>query len=456
MNPAFIICTRTNSDRLPNKPFRKINGVPLLEHLIRRLQKTKIPVYIAYPKEQDSSYRYLAQFDNVWLHPSTIAKDPLARMYECADRNAIDTVIRVSHDKIFVEDKDIKAALFDFENMGLEYLYGSKFTPGTGFEIISTKALGRATEKFKDVEYIGYSVRAVTDKIYNFNPRHHIGSYRFLVDYENDLKLFDVLFSQLGNDCTLESAFKYLDANPELKQINSNPLVTIYTCALNAAEYIQQAMDSVANQTAFKQFEYILIDDYSSDETTAKMAKFAIKNPNVTWLRNEKNLGLASSSNLALKKARGKYIVRLDADDYFNSPHSLSQLLREIEDANADVIYPDNYFGDYNQVQKGNEKHHVGGALFDKTAITHIKFRDGLSDHDSLDIFLRAKDQLKIGYLDKPVFFYRQHGKSKSKNNLSKRAAIERKLTSSPYMVDPKWDELDGYFEGEDHVRRLI
>jgi glycosyltransferase involved in cell wall biosynthesis len=283
-----------------------------------------------------------------------------------------------------------------------------------------------------------------------------VGNYRFLVDYESDLKLFDVLFSQLGNDCSLADAFKYLDQNPELKQINANPLLTIYTCVLNGAEFIQDAMDSVSMQTGFKSFEYIIIDDHSTDETTELIAKFSLKHKNVSWYRNDKNMGLASSSNLALKKARGKYILRLDADDLFNSPHALTTIIREIEDTGHDVIYPDNYFGDYNTIQKGNEKHHVGGALFDKAAITHIKFTEGLSEHDSLDVFLRAREQLKIGYLEKPLFFYRQHGKSKSKNNLAKRERIEKKLQYEGGLGISEWDDLNTYFEGEDDVRRLI
>lgn len=456
MSSAFIICTRVDSERLPNKPFRKINGVPVLELLIRRLQKCKLPIFIAYPVEQDSSYRYLAQFDNVWLHPSTHANDPLKRMYECADHNKVDTIIRVSHDKIFVDSKDVAAALHDFHTMGLEYLYGSKFTPGTGFEIIGFKALERAQEKFKNVEYIGYSVRAVTDKIYNFNPRHHVGNYRFLIDYESDMKLLDVVLSQLGNDCELSQVFNYIDNNPELKQINANPILTIYTCAHNGAEWLQDAMDSVAMQTGFKSFEYIIIDDHSKDETTELVAKFALKNKNVSWLRNDKNMGLASSSNLALKKARGKYIVRLDADDFFKSPHALNSLIREIEEVGSEVVYPDNYFGDYNTIQKGNEKHHIGGAIFDKAALTHLKFTEGLTDHDSLDVFLRAKEQLKISYYEQPIFFYRQHGKSMSKTNLERRAKIEKKMRTERHYVNQDFDEHEAYFEGPDEVRKYL
>ncbi len=448
--PGIIICTRADSQRLPNKPFRKINGVPVIEHLIARLQKTKIPIYIAYPAGQHSQYAYLGKLDNVILHKSNLYGDPLGRMYECAKANGVETIIRVSHDKILVDDTDVADAMFDFVTYGHEYLYGTTFTPGTGFEIISFKALELAASKFKNVEYIGYSVRSVTDKIWNFRARHQRINARFLIDYEDDLKLFEVLFSKLGNNATLNQCVKYLIDNPEIKEINKQPILSIYTCAYNAEKYLETAMDSVAALTGFKGFEYILIDDHSKDSTCEIMAKFALKHPNVSWHRNEQNLGLASSSNIALKKAKGRYIMRLDADDFFIKPNAIKEMLFKIQDEDIEAVYPDNYFGDYNKIQKGNENHHAAGTLFDKAALTHIKFTDGLMGHDSLDLYLRAKDQLKIGYLDKAVFFYRQHSESLTKNNLKERDLIKEGLQKNPFLKQKSWEYNP--FAAEDFV----
>ena len=428
---GFVICTRTDSERLPNKPFRKINGVPVMDLLIRRLQKTNIPVYISFPKEQKKSYEYLKEFHNVYLHEGDHYSDPLGRMHQCAKINGLETIIRVSHDKILVDDTDVAEAIKVFTDEDLDYLYGSNFIPGTGFEIISFKSLEKAAKKYKNVEYIGFSIRSVTDKIVDFKSRQPRGNYRFLIDYETDLKFFDVLFSQVGNDATLGQCIKYLNQNSEINQINAYPILTVYTCVYNGDEWIERCMESVARQTGFKNCEYIIIDDHSSDKTCESIAKFALKHKNVTWFRNEKNLGLSSSSNIALKKARGKYIIRLDADDYFVSVHALNYLLKEIQKEDLEAVYPDNYFGNLNTIQKGNEKHHVGGTIFDKNAINHIKFTDGLTNHDSLDIFLRAKDQLKIGYLEKPMFFYFQRENSMSRTNLKERQKIEEDLINN-------------------------
>lgn len=119
---AFVLCTRTDSSRLPNKPFLKINGIPVIEHLIKRLQKINVPIFLAYPKEQHKSYEHLSKLENVKLHKSSLHGDPLARMYECAKANNIKTIIRISHDKILVEKADLESALHDFKNLGYEYL----------------------------------------------------------------------------------------------------------------------------------------------------------------------------------------------------------------------------------------------------------------------------------------------------------------------------------------------
>jgi spore coat polysaccharide biosynthesis protein SpsF (cytidylyltransferase family) len=437
---GFVLCTRTDSSRLPGKVFRKINGVPLIERLIKNLQKTNLPIHIAYPESQHDSYRYLGGLNNVYLFASKDHHDdPLRRMRNCANFNMLDTVIRVSHDKVFVEPDDIKAALQVYKEKKLDYLYSTYAIAGTGFEIISTDSLNKAADKFKNVEYIGYAIRSVTPNFFNWNPKHPPGNFRFLVDYEQDLKLLDVLFSQIP-DVDLKKACKYLDKNPEIKITNSNPLVTVYTCAYNGEAWLQDAMESVEKLSGFKDFEYILIDDHSTDRTCEIMAKFASKHSNVTWFRNEQNLGLSSSSNLALKKAKGKYIIRLDADDYFVKPHAVKEMIKQMQEQDLEAIYPDNYFGDFNKVQKGNEIHHAAGTLFDKAALTHVKFTDGLMGHDSLDLYLRARHQLKIGYFEKPVFFYRQHNGSLSKTNLEKRQRLKDHLLKNPGFVYG-WDE---------------
>jgi glycosyltransferase involved in cell wall biosynthesis len=206
------------------------------------------------------------------------------------------------------------------------------------------------------------------------------------------------------------------------------PKVTFYTCVYNGAEFIYEAMDSVRRQTCFNKSEYIIVDDYSLDNTPYIASKFAAHYDNVHYQRLNQNIGLASASNEALKRAKGKYIVRLDADDFFSKTNAIDMLIHELEERSLDAIYPGNYYGRYDVVQKGNECHHIGGTLFLTRSINHIKFTDRLRNYEGLDFFGRAKNSLDIGYYNEPLFFYRQSDSSMSRTNLEERARIREDI----------------------------
>jgi spore coat polysaccharide biosynthesis protein SpsF (cytidylyltransferase family) len=353
--------------------------------------------------------------------------DPLARLYDAAISQGIDTVIRVTHDKIFVDPCDVLSALQEFEAKKLDYLFSSTLTAGSGFEIISIDALALAREKFTGVEHVSYAVRAVTDNIWDM-PFTGEKGVRLLCDYEEDLVFLETVLSTLGNDCTKRQVEAFCKSQRWVNDLNRLPNLTIYTCAYNADEWISETMESVASQEGFKNFEYILIDDCSTDKTMYRMAKFKSRYQNVKLVRNAKNIGLASSSNIALKNARGKFIVRLDADDYFTSQTSCRELLGEIGARPVDAIYPANYYGSTSIIQQPEQQHHVGGSIFRTSALNHIKFTEGMRGFEGVDLYARAREQLRIGYFSRPTFFYRQHPTSLSKSNPQEREQIKQSL----------------------------
>lgn len=434
---GIVICTRMTSSRIPNKPFHLINGVPVLQHLINRLKPLEYPIILAVPHNEAPIYE--TKFPDLIIYAGS-ETDPLNRMASAAIALNLQNVIRITHDKIFVRRNDIVQAVKEYEEFEAEYLYSPKFIPGSGFEIISTDVLSKCKDKYKDVEFIGYAAREVATKIKVFNPRHPVGDYRLLIDYPKDAQLLELIMASLGNDCELDQVILFLNQNPQFKIINQLPKLTIYTCAYNASKFIEQTMRSVENQNIFNSIEYLIIDDCSTDNTIELVANFALKHPNVRWIRNQKNLGLASSSNIALKNATGDYIMRLDADDFFSSIHSAETMLNEIKRTGKEAVYPDNYFGSFNSVQDGGKHFHIGGAIFSRTALNYVRFTDGLRNHDSLDLWARAKDQLKIGLIKKPIFFYRQHEDSMSKTNLEERAKIKKKIVAN-YMDPLEQDE---------------
>lgn len=428
--PGIVICSRLNSERLPGKVLKLINGVPIIQHLINQLVPLKVPIIVAVPEKDFRHYvTTIKDQIGVAVMASKFASDPLTRTCEVAEILGFTHVIRITHDKIFVDvevlDRAIKIARHETE--GVEYIHSSTLTPGTGFEIIATPLLKRAAANHKNVEHITYAVRPISkltlDLITDPQP------FNLLIDFPEDLKLMETLFASLGNKATLKDVTLYLKRNPELIRINLPPLLTVYTCVHNGEKFINRAMNSVAHQGNFKRdMEYIIVDDFSTDRTTELVAKFAIGKSNVHWYRQPANAGLASSSNVALARARGRYILRLDADDFFVDDSALVNIIAFAEASQSEVVYPDNYFGEIGRVQRGNENHHVGGALFDKKALAFLRFKDGLRNHDSLEIFSRAKSKLKIGYYQKPLFLYTQRPDSMSKTNLDERARTKLEI----------------------------
>lgn len=88
-------------------------------------------------------------------------------------------------------------------------------------------------------------------------------------------------------------------------------VMSVYDCS---PDYLRASVDSIQNQT-FSNFEFIIIDDCSQDESWAILTDYAIRDRRIRLLRNRQNMGLTKSLNRGLHLAQGNYIARQDADD---------------------------------------------------------------------------------------------------------------------------------------------
>lgn len=95
-----------------------------------------------------------------------------------------------------------------------------------------------------------------------------------------------------------------------------NGLVSIIMPSYNTAKYIRESIESVINQT-YVNWELIIVDDCSSDETDSIVASF--EDNRIRFLKNEKNMGAALSRNRALRETNGEWIAFLDSDDLWTS-----------------------------------------------------------------------------------------------------------------------------------------
>lgn len=92
------------------------------------------------------------------------------------------------------------------------------------------------------------------------------------------------------------------------------PTVSVVMPVHNGRRYLAEAINSILIQS-FRDFELLIIDDASDDDTPEIIAQFAKNDSRIIYIRNDKNMGVADSLNRGIKIAKGKYIARMDADD---------------------------------------------------------------------------------------------------------------------------------------------
>ena len=109
--------------------------------------------------------------------------------------------------------------------------------------------------------------------------------------------------------------------NGTVEKTDEEDLVSVIMPSYNTAPYIEETVQSVLNQT-YKNWELIIVDDCSTDETDDILSKFT--DERIRIYKNEKNSGAAVSRNKALREARGRWIAFLDSDDLW-SPNKLEK-----------------------------------------------------------------------------------------------------------------------------------
>jgi glycosyltransferase involved in cell wall biosynthesis len=104
--------------------------------------------------------------------------------------------------------------------------------------------------------------------------------------------------------------------------IQREPMVSVIVCFLNEERFLAEAVHSVLDQT-FADWELLLVDDGSTDASSTIARQLAATNPGcIDYLEHadHRNLGLSASRNAGIRRARGRYVAFLDADDTWYPP----------------------------------------------------------------------------------------------------------------------------------------
>jgi glycosyltransferase involved in cell wall biosynthesis len=96
------------------------------------------------------------------------------------------------------------------------------------------------------------------------------------------------------------------------------PLVSILVTTYNTSSYVKASLESLLNQT-YKNIEIIAVDDKSTDDTVSKIADISAQDSRLKFFVNRENTGTFAAKTLALKQAKGEFVVCHDSDDFAHS-----------------------------------------------------------------------------------------------------------------------------------------
>ncbi len=226
----------------------------------------------------------------------------------------------------------------------------------------------------------------------------------------------------------------------------NRPKVTLYCLSHNYGRYLSEAVESVLAQT-FKNWELILIDDASEDETARIGEQFHQQDPQrIRFFRQANRGGIRPCANLALEESRGEYIMRLDADDFLDESALL--VLSTYLDQHPDValVYP-NYFyvdpagkvvGVENRKRIGREAKlldlppHGACTLVRKRILKNVGgYSETATAQDGYELWSKILHRYPVANISTPLFYYRQHPDALSSNEsqmLTSRQQIAREL----------------------------
>jgi sialic acid synthase SpsE/spore coat polysaccharide biosynthesis protein SpsF (cytidylyltransferase family)/glycosyltransferase involved in cell wall biosynthesis len=461
-----IIVARSNSSRLPGKATKKINGKPTITHLFERVKIAKEKGFIdsiAFCTTTllvDDELVNLAKDYPMSIYRGSV-EDVLSRMMLAVDdKQDHNIVLRITGDDILIDSEYLHKTVKYHLERNAHYTDAKKLPSGSEVEVFDSYILKLISELSRDSSGSEYLTNYITNNIDQFETASlpiktkHDKNFRLTLDTIEDFKVINSLLVHMkesGKEFSynMDDIFEYFSNNPKILDINKPinqkiapisvnteinwsdftkaPLVTVYITNHNYEKFIKQSIDSVLSQK-FRNFEVIIIDDGSTDKSREIIEQYR-NNPKVDIVYQE-NKGLNVTNNIAIKLSRGKYIMRLDADDYLNENALMILSQKLLGDDSLALVFPDYYLVDENANIIVEEKRHnfQNVTMYDQPAhgaCTMIRkdvlielegYSEEFTRQDGYEIWVKVIQNKKVSNVGLPLFYYRQHGNSLTKN----------------------------------------
>ena len=210
-----------------------------------------------------------------------------------------------------------------------------------------------------------------------------------------------------------------------------NPLVSIIMNCHNGEKYLQKSLNSVFNQT-YKNWELIFYDNRSKDKS--KEIILSHKDKRVRYFKTKSMLNLYQARNLAVTKARGKYVCFLDTDDWWVKNKLDLQITTLKKNKDYKFVFSNYYLyfqesnnkkiffkkkiksGKITQFLLNDYKIGILSVMIEKNLLKKQNFNSAYNIIGDFDYFINLSLKEKFFCINKPLAFYRYHNNNYSKN----------------------------------------
>ncbi|WBV59573.1 glycosyltransferase [Chryseobacterium camelliae] len=332
-------------------------------------------------------------------------------------------------------------------------------------------------------------------KTYNYDPytpkeRRDVRNFWYDRLQREKISFFHRLryFSAMGvNKDTLVSGLDFL-----FKRLEISPLVSVCIPTKNGAKFLNQALDSVLDQS-YTNLEVIISDDASQDNTLEIAENFKKKAPFPVYIYQHQPQGIAANWNHSVEKAHGKYIKFLFQDDVleksciermmnFLQKNRLQIVFckRTIINEDSQIIDSGDWFNQYGDLQKNAglliknytifSKKNLKDLDFNRYSLDNLfgeptaclfskklylsvgEFNNSLKQILDYEYWLRALQKYKIGILEKKLVQFRLHGDQASYKNsesLNEEYKLPRKILYEKFLWNIEKKHLKYYLKNK-------
>lgn len=229
--------------------------------------------------------------------------------------------------------------------------------------------------------------------------------------------------------------------------------VSVCLPTYNCGPYVAEAIESVIDQV-FTDFEFIIIDDCSTDDTRQIVARYATRDKRIRFLQNPQNIGMVNNWNRCLQEAQGEYIKFLFGDDLLASRHALQRMVsvmdtdlsvslvassRYVIDEGSRIIKLLSRYGKRDIIMQGTEvirdclleqRNYIG-----EPSVVLFRRAQGIRGFDvryrqfvDLAMWIHLLEQGNFAYLHEPLCSFRIHERQATAVNLETNVHIDEQI----------------------------